>query len=396
MRARSTWQKNSDTPRQAATSRKADIYTMNQDHPQPTPVDYVNGDPDSWAETPVSGDKMSVNAEYDGAQVKRNELGFGEFRDDTFKHKDSDQWNGKGKYDNTKVAAERKASACERLARATLRTANSQLIEGAAIDFMALPDRSIVAMLKRLDAVSPDALPQQAKFKRALACTKLAARLLGSAANSDNVERLGSVMMTIDDPTLKSMVRTIASARVAEGQQEEQQDDDGQVAGQGDDQQDDDDQQQQESHGLNPNEQAMLSDMLSEEGGGAGAACPPCPPGASGAPGAPGAAQPMDDLSALFSGAPQGAPPGEISFDGDDDVAPTQTSMASDLDAIFADDPEVQAQRQIASARSEAMGRDSFTGRVASANNGAKKLGTVKKSASTSVDQVLETLWERP
>jgi hypothetical protein len=68
MRKRSTWtQTAAPTPgRQATTERRADIYTMNQEHPQPSPVDYENGNPDSWAETPVPGDKMSVNAEYEG------------------------------------------------------------------------------------------------------------------------------------------------------------------------------------------------------------------------------------------------------------------------------------------------------------------------------------------
>ena len=407
MRARSTWQSNkSETPRQAATSRKSDVYTMNQDHPQPSPTEYESGNPDSWAETPVPAEKMSVKDEYNGDAVKRNDVGFGEFRDDTWKHKDSDQWGGKGKYDNAKVSAERKAMACERLARATLRTSNTNLIEGAATDFMALPNKSIIAMLKRLDSVSPNALSEQSKFKRALACTKLAARLLGNGANAKNVEKLGSVMMSIDDPTLKAIVQTVAASRVAqEEEQEEQQEEQEGKTSQEQEQEEQEgktsqeqeeeaeeaeeitSQQEQEAHDLSPEEMQMLQSMLGDQ----------CAPGAA-APAAPGAAAPADDLSALFSAAPGGAPGAgsDISFSDDDDESGMPV-LSSDLDDLFADDPEVHAQREIQSSQLEARNRESgFTGHVASTKNGAKKLGSVQKAAKPSVDQVLENLWERP
>lgn len=444
MRARSTWQsEKSETPRQAATSRKADIYTMNQEHPQPSPVDYESGSPDTWAETPVPADKMSVKDEYDGDHVKRNEIGLGEFRDDTWKHKDSDKWNGKGKYDNAKMAAERKAMAAERLARATLRTADESLVESAAIDLMALPDKSLVAMLKRLDAVSPDSLPEQSKFKRALACTKLAVRMLGDSATPETVERLASVVMTIDDPTLKTIVRTIASARTAQQQEqeEEQQGKTSQVQVQGQQQEEEEEEQQgktsqqqeqqeeeeeqqtaqqqmmsqeqqeqeeeeeitsqeqQEAHGLSPEEMSMLDSMLKEEQAEHG-----CAPGAPAAPGMPApAAPPGDDLAALFSGAPAPAAmpmtASDISFDEDDGepAAPAPAAqVAGDLDHLFADDPEVQAQREIQAATLEARAREGgFAGRTASAK-GAKKLGAVQKPAKVSADQALESIWDRP
>jgi hypothetical protein len=160
-RARSTWTQGSPAPRQAAVARHADIYTMNQEHPQPALTDYETGDPDAWAETPVSGEKMSVGEEYEGEKVKRNEVGFGEFRGDTWKHKDSDEWGGKGKYDNSKVAAERKAQAAERVARAILRTSNERFVAETALELMALPSTSLASMHKRMDAVSPDSLAKE-------------------------------------------------------------------------------------------------------------------------------------------------------------------------------------------------------------------------------------------
>ena len=79
MRTRSTWTNGTETPRQAATQRHADIYTMNQEHPQPKATDYESGDPDSWAESPTTN--KNVEQEYEGDHVKRNEVGFGEFRE---------------------------------------------------------------------------------------------------------------------------------------------------------------------------------------------------------------------------------------------------------------------------------------------------------------------------
>jgi hypothetical protein len=207
MRTRSTWQgKSAATPRQAATQRRADIYLMNQEHPQPGPTDYENGDPDKWAESWHGyGD---VEAEYEGGHVKRNELNFAEFRDNTWKHKDSDNWHsGKGTYDNVKdgegkfentsgkstasskalaprQAAEQKAAAVERIVRATLRTSNDKLITDVAVGYMGLPDRVIVATLRALDAVSPDALSPESKMRRALACTKLSSRLSSPSLDS--------------------------------------------------------------------------------------------------------------------------------------------------------------------------------------------------------------------
>jgi hypothetical protein len=511
MRERSTWQgKDAATPRQAATHRQADIYTMNQEHPQPTPIDYESGDPDSWAESWHGyGD---VEQEYEAGHVKRNELNFAEMLDNTYKHKDSDHWHsGKGTYDNVKdgegkfentsgkstgekpgrtyeagsrpatpaVAgdrrdmAEKKAKAVERITRAMLRTSNEKIITDVAIGFMGMPDRVVVSALKALDAVSPDALPIENKTRRALACTKLAVQLIGDSSEKA-VETLASTIMSIDDPTLKAIMAQVATARIAQEQeqeeeqegshtsQQEEQDQGGappappppappaaqgqqqqqgqkmmpaqqQMMGQQEQQgqqqmmsqeeqlaqqlmaQQEQAQQQmmgqQQQQGqecgdemgmphmgnaLPPAELQMLDQMLKEEMGQQG-----CPPG--------------DDLQALFEAAPvpvapaapvapvmasQGGQGGlDISFDDDEEEGgvPAVASDNSELDNLFADNDEVQAQRQIAAAAQEQAARESgfSTSRTAS-TRGAKKIGQVQRGKPATIDAALESLWERP
>jgi len=441
MRTRSTWTKpeGSETPRQAATQRHADIYTMNQDHPQPAATDYESGDPDSWAETPTTN--KNVEQEYEGDHVKRNELGFGEFRDDTWKHKDVDKWNDGKKYDN-KTAAERKASAVERVARAILRTSDDNLVREAAIDLMGLPDQVVVATLKRMEKVSPDALPTVAKHRRAFACTKLAARLLGDVATEQSVERLATTFMTVDDPTLRSILQTVASAQAAankrvaqeeeqeeegktsqqtvqaqeqeeeqeEGKtsqqtvqaQEEEQEEEGKTSQEQEQEQQEEghtSEEQQEAHGLSPQEMGMLDQMLHSEMG-------ECAPGA-GAPAGdadlmsiftpPAAAAPMPAVpmpAPAMASVQDGMP--EVSFDDDDDDAGA-VNLASVAD-LFSDDPEVQAQRQIRAAHHEQVQRVAQgyqgIGRTASAG-GAKKVGKVQPAKPTPAQQ-LESLWDRP
>lgn len=418
MRARSTWQNKSETPRQAATSRHADIYTMNQEHPQPSPTEYESGNPDQWAESPVSGDKTSVKEEYEGEKVKRNELGFGEFRGDTWDHKDSDEWNGKGKYDNAKVAAERKAVAAERVARAFLRTANESLVEQTAIDLMALPPKTLVAMLKRLDSVSPEALTEESRLRRALACTKLAHRTLGLAATEESVEALARVIASIDDLTLKGMLRCVATAQstyqskvAAEGDKEEEkkeeEKEEPKTAADSEALQNDNvdpmggPPASAEGHDLSQNELALLDSMLHEEMAEAGAA--PAVPAAElpvpAAEAAPAAAPAGDDLTALFDVAPA---PGaacmasDISFDDDDAEVADQSQHIAALDDLFASDPEVRAQRQIQAAALEQKARETgFASVSRTASTGAKKLGAVRPEKNQSVEQSLESLWDR-
>lgn len=406
MRERTTWK--SGGPRQAASSRRADVYTMNQDRKQPAVNEYESGNPDQWAETPVSGEKMSVNEEYEGGKVKRNELGMGEFRDDTWKHKDSDEWNGKGKYDNAKVAAERKALAAERVARAALRTSDDKLVTAAALELMSLPNGRLAALMSHLDRVSLDALSEDGKLRRAFACTKLAARTLGDGADEPSVERLARAYMRVDDPTLKTILKSVATAKIAAADGDDDADDkdekkDDKAASEKKDEPEDTDEEsappvaaekeekepapmEAQSQSLSPDEQTMLQSMLQE--------CAPAAPMAPAMPAPMAPAAPADDLTALFE-VPQAAPAmmpavaGDISFDDDDDDG--TVNVAADLDGLFADDPEVQAQRSIASAARD--GGFSSVGRTAS--TGAKKLGTVTKAKSASPDAALEALWER-
>ncbi len=361
MRSRTTW-KGTATPRQAATSRKADIYTMNQEHPQPSVTEYVNGDPDSWAETPVPAEKSPVNEEYEGDAVKRNEVGLGEFRTDTFKHKDSERWGGPGKYDNAKVSAERKALACERVARAVLRTDNQKLIEDTALGLMSLPNQVLASTLTNMRKASIQAMPAEARHRRAMACVKLSHRLLGSAATEESVEQLGGLFMKVEDSTLKGMIAAIATAmKVAQEQQAEEET-----------------QTAQQEEPKVEEAQTACDD----------AACLETAP-----------APATDEFAELFDGvgeeaaAPAAAPtvvalPGsdvDITFDDDDAAAPADS--VTTLSALFADHPEVVAQRQVTAASAEQAARESGVQKTA----GAKKLGQVRK-ASTQTESVVERL----
>ncbi len=396
MRERTTWK--SGGPRQAASSRRADVYTMNQDRKQPSVTEYESGNPDQWAETPVSGDKMSVNDEYEGGKVKRNELGMGEFRDDTWKHKDSDDWNGKGKYDNAKVAAERKALAAERVARAALRTNDDKLVTAAALELMSLPNGRLATLMGHLDRVSLDALTEDGKLRRAFACTKLAARTLGDGADEPSVERLARAYMRVDDPTLKTILKVVATAKIAadgdddaddkgesKKKDDEKDEEPAPVAAAKEEKTEEEPPMEAQSQSLSPDEQTMLQSMLQE--------CAPAAPAPMPAPMMAPAA-PADDLTALFEvpaapAAPAAMVASDISFD--DDEEDPNVNVAADLDGLFADDPEVQAQRSIQSAARD--GGFSSVGRTAS--TGAKKLGTVTKSKPASPDAALEALWER-
>lgn len=404
MRQRSTWSKPGETSRQAATSRTADIYTMNQEHPQPSAVEYENGDPDAWAETPVSGDKMSVNAEYDGDHVKRNELNYGEFRDDTFKHKDSDKWHGPGKYDNAKVSAERKAVAAETLARALLRTANEALVEETVFDLMSLPAPALAATIERMKSTMPEALPEAQRYKRSLACAKLAARTLGEAANEKNVTALGQIFAGLDDPTLKAILRTVASAKVAQQEEQEQEGQEGHAAQQEQQAQQQEEeqeeghaaQQEEQAHGLCPEDAALLEQLMPAPAPAAPVVAPPAAP---------------DDLQALFQMpeavapavpmmASQAAEMPDISFDDDEamsEPAAASSVTASGLDDLFSDDPEVQAQREIMAAQQEQHARESgYSAARTASSKGAKKLGAVRSRGPSTPEQELELLWDRP
>jgi hypothetical protein len=140
-RERSTW--NINNIAKQAGLKVADPYTMNQDHQQPAADAYVTGDPSAFAEDvhPAAG---TWEAEYSGGQVKRNEIGMPEMRNDTFNHSE-------------KTASEellvKKAAVCVALARSVLpKTASSMDIEEQSISFMHLPDEELMSTFTRLAA----------------------------------------------------------------------------------------------------------------------------------------------------------------------------------------------------------------------------------------------------
>ncbi len=142
-RERSTWNIH-DIAKQAGL-KVADPYTMNQDHvkQQPAADAYVIGDPSTFAED-IHPPTTTWEAEYSGGQVKRNEIGMPEMRDDTFNHPE-------------KTASEdvlvKKAAVCVALARSVLpKTASPMDIEEQSISFMHLPDDELMSTFSRLAA----------------------------------------------------------------------------------------------------------------------------------------------------------------------------------------------------------------------------------------------------
>jgi hypothetical protein len=406
MRKRTTWE--SGKAHQAATARKADIYDMNQEHPQPTPVEYESGNPDEWAESWHGPGR--VDSEYEGGAVKRNEVGFPEFRNDTWDHKDSDKWgrDSKGKYDNQRTAAERKAAAVEKLARAVLHTASDKVVEDQIVDFMSLPNQVIVSTLKRMREASPDSMEPKARYNRAMACTKLAARMLGESAGDNAIETVARAFYAADDKVLKGIIGAVASVRIADDETEEEAEEEEETEtsqtmtekktsqtmtekkepeGEG------------EGEGITSAEAKEVEQMLTEELG--------PPPGAPGAQPPVTEAAPVDDLHALFQTTEQPAAPiaasenkspgeVEISFDGGDDDVHTASKLPGDddaLDRLFSDHEEVKAQRELKAASEQDF--QPIAGRTASTNP-TKKLGAVQPSKKPTEDTMLEALWDRP
>lgn len=413
-RWRSTWSDSTPVRREAATTRTADPYTMNQEHPQPSPVEYESGDPDAWAETPTNSDPH-VKKEYEGDHVKRNEVGFGEFRDDTWKHKDSDQWGGKGKYDNAssaRAAAERKASAAERVARVLLRSSNEELVMAQAVDLMTLPGQALASTLQRIEKTSPDALPKEVRFRRALACCKLAARVLPQNSKEEHVERVATMFMKVDDPTLKEILKTVkvaldeeksepeekteektektsAEEKAPEGKEPPKAEAKEEAEEEEAEEEEAEEQEAAEQCGcMDPEARSMLQQMLQEE------ANEPEHQGTLPAP-----APELTDLFEQPAAAPVAGPAPvmmasgmpDISFDEEGEERTAADNDPSQLSNLFADDPEVQAHREIKAAEQEQVMRETGFARMAS--TGAKKIGQVKASKQ---EASLDDLWERP
>jgi hypothetical protein len=442
MRERSTWlqNKNAQVPRHAATSRKAaDIYDMNDERQQPGHTDYESGNPDEWAESLRS--PMAVEDEYDGDVVKRNELGMGEFRDDTWKHKDSAKWNDGKKYDNRTAAI--KSRAAHRLAGALLRTENKELVESVASDFMNLPVNTLLAAVKKTQQASPDALSNKARFRRAMSCTKLAARLIGKDADPSLLHRLASYIMNVDDPTLKGIISVVAAVRVAAEDDEEDEKDekDKTSSSKKDDEKeekedkksaspkkddekkedkkseekaaspkkDEDPKEDKTAHGITTEDLRSLEQMIKEELGEVQSLVtqtpqmtPVAPPVVS-LPPSPAPPPAGEGLGDLFDSPPQDVPMVDASacsdtpmlasnldeysnaFNDAEPEDPTMSAQASSLDDIFSDEPEVVASRELSH---QASGFN----RTAS-SKGAKKIGQVTPSPSK-VAGDLDGIWK--
>lgn len=220
MRKRTTWTNHNA----ADETGEKDIYDMNVEHPQPGATDYETGDPSAWAEDVNS--LKSIDVEYQGGAVKRNDAGMAEMRDDTWNHRGTKPWGtGGGSYDNQRLAAQKaaevKAMGCERIAKALLRTDNEKVLEPVMTGLMALPSKTITATLKSMDRLSPANLTREGRFRRALACTKLSSLLLTENAKEESLERLATVFASLDDQSLKSILKIVATERVAAEEEED-------------------------------------------------------------------------------------------------------------------------------------------------------------------------------
>lgn len=139
MRERTTWNREDVLKRTAAMGKKADPYTMNQDHKQPSADDYVSGDSSSWAEdvAPSDWDK----------ETKRDEIGLPE------------------KLDKTAATALllKKADLCVKVAQMVLRNASDDAVEDQALAFMSLPDADLINTFNRLAQDEQAPAEQQAE-----------------------------------------------------------------------------------------------------------------------------------------------------------------------------------------------------------------------------------------
>ena len=109
MRQRLSW----DKEKTAEILKKADPYTMNQDHKNPPVEKYRTGDPSAWAEDP----DMST------------------------------PWKNEAVVQARKL--EDKALKCITIAQRMLPGAESTVVEDQATDLMFLPEKSIMSTLQR-------------------------------------------------------------------------------------------------------------------------------------------------------------------------------------------------------------------------------------------------------
>jgi hypothetical protein len=147
MRERSTWNLQ-EIAKKAAKKQAAevagDVYSMNQDHPQPGMDEYVIGDSSDFAED--VHEPNTWEEEYANGQTERDEIGMPEYRKDTFNHAE-------------KTAADKvrlkKAELCVAVAKLMLtgkKVAGVDAVEDQAYALMYMPDQELINTHKRLAA----------------------------------------------------------------------------------------------------------------------------------------------------------------------------------------------------------------------------------------------------
>ncbi len=138
MRERTTW--NRDRIASLATKLAEDPRAMNQDHlqQQPSATKYETGGPSEFAEdVHESGDTWK--AEYQGDEVRRNEIGMPEFRPDTFKTAEDHDFLVK------------KADLAVEVARSMLgKTASDETVVAQALSFMTMSNEELINTANRM------------------------------------------------------------------------------------------------------------------------------------------------------------------------------------------------------------------------------------------------------
>lgn len=151
-RERSTWNRE-EIAKRAAMPKQADPYLMNQDHvkQQPAADAYTTGTPSTFGED-VHPSGGTWEAEYSGGQVKRNDIGMPEFRNDTFNHPEK----------TAKEKATKKAALCVAIARSMLsKKASDQDVMQQAVSFMHLPDQEVMATFQRMAGQEEEQEPEE-------------------------------------------------------------------------------------------------------------------------------------------------------------------------------------------------------------------------------------------
>jgi hypothetical protein len=128
MRERTTWNRD-EIVKQASMPKKADPYTMNQDHKDPPASKYLTGTPSSFGEDVASPDWEK--------ETKREDIGLPVLKP------------GKTATENALLV--KKADLCVKVARAMLgKKASEDAVEDQAVAFMALADGDLIDTFNRL------------------------------------------------------------------------------------------------------------------------------------------------------------------------------------------------------------------------------------------------------